>query len=101
VPYAIPNLPQPPPIEQCAADGYGNGVDENGDGQIDEGCLARPVFGCFTGGTLAPIGSTFTRTMKNGEVDPFILARDGEGWILISRRKVKNQTTVEMRCDGL
>jgi hypothetical protein len=32
----------PPPQETCNPDGTGNGVDEDGDGQIDEGCTAPP-----------------------------------------------------------
>lgn len=34
--------PPPPPAELCNADGTGNGVDENGDGVIDEGCIVPP-----------------------------------------------------------
>jgi hypothetical protein len=57
--------------------------------------------GCLTGGTLAPIGSLLTQTMRNGDVDAFVAARVAEGWALRSRAKVKNQTTVTMECRGL
>jgi hypothetical protein len=60
-----------------------------------------PSSGCLTGGTLAPIGSILTQTMKNGDVDPFIAARRAEGWALTSRQKAKNLTTVTMQCRGL
>jgi hypothetical protein len=59
-----------------------------------------PSSGCLTGGTLAPIGSILTQTMKNGDVDPFIAARTAEGWALTSRKKAKNLTTVTMTCQG-
>jgi hypothetical protein len=32
----------PPPAEICGPDGYGNGVDDDGDGLIDETCAVRP-----------------------------------------------------------
>ena len=106
--YTEPLPPPPPPEELCGSDGFGNGLDDDGDGLIDERppCLEPPPLppppsGCLTGGTLAPIGSTLTHTMKNGEADPFILARRAEGWTLLSRRKVKNLTTVMMECRGL
>lgn len=38
---SAPNV-GPPPEETCAADGTGNGVDEDGDGQVDEGCKPPP-----------------------------------------------------------
>lgn len=34
--------PLPTPVEACGLDGYGNGVDEDQDGLIDEGCQVRP-----------------------------------------------------------
>src|SRR5688572_9917800 len=103
-------LPPPPP-----PDSDGDGVSDANDTcpgtptgtPVDGfGCALPPPpppppSGCMTGGTLAPIGSTFTHTMKNGEADPFILARKAEGWVLLSRRKVKNLTTVTMECRGL
>jgi hypothetical protein len=60
-----------------------------------------PSSGCLTGGTLAPIGSLLSQTLKNGDVDAFIAARTAEGWALLSRRKVRNLTTVSMECRGL
>lgn len=56
--------------------------------------------GCVTGGTLAPIGARLNQTMKNGDADPFILARKAEGWVLLSRTKARNLTSVSMECRG-
>jgi hypothetical protein len=41
-PWVAYQGPPPPPVETCAADGTGNGIDEDGDGEIDEGCLPPP-----------------------------------------------------------
>lgn len=37
-----PVTPPPPLVELCNPDGTGNGIDENGDGRVDEGCTQAP-----------------------------------------------------------
>ena len=127
----VPGAPSPPP-ETCAPDGYGNGVDEDGDGLVDEGCLVPPTeqcgpdgagngidedrdgvvdegcapppptpAGCFTNGTLAPIDAMLTWSGKNSLADAVLLARQGEGWVLIVRQKVRNTTTLTLTCLGV
>lgn len=58
--------------------------------------------GCLTGKTLAPIGSLLNWTGKHGDADPFIAAREAEGWVLVpgSRKKMRNFTTLQMECQG-
>jgi hypothetical protein len=54
--------------------------------------------GCLTFRVSYQPGARLSWTMKNGEADPFIAARSAELWVLISRSKVRSQTTITMEC---
>lgn len=95
--------PPPPPQELCAADGTGNGIDDDGDGVVDEGCLPPPpppAPTCVTNGVTYPAATVVVATVKNGDADPVIAARTGEGWALLTRKKVRNLTTLTFECRG-
>ena len=63
VPTPPPSLPPP---ELCAPDGTGNGVDENGDGQIDEGCLPKTSPNGTVGTSIVDCASaTWTLSVYN------------------------------------
>lgn len=98
-------LAAPPPPESCAADGTGNGIDEDLDGVIDEGCAIPPPPPpapkvCVTNGITYSAGTTVTGTFKNGDADTVIAARTAEGWIVLSRSKLRNLTTITFQCRG-
>jgi hypothetical protein len=100
--------PQAPP-ETCAPDGTGNGVDEDRDGQTDEGCLPpQPtpqgcrLMGSLLNGQPYPIGYRFQALMAQKQVDAFAAARSAEGWFeWRKRQKDRNQVTLFMECRGL
>jgi hypothetical protein len=54
---------------------------------------------CTYLGTPYPIGTVLPSfTMRNGQVDTWLLARAAEGWVVIQRTKLKNMTTITIRC---
>lgn len=114
--YAMPSgesPPPPPPPELCAPDGTGNGVDEDQDGQVDEGCAVPPpppppppsgctLEGGLLNGQLYPIGYRFEVSMAQKFVDGFLSARAAEGWAeWRTRQKVRNISRLFMECRGI
>lgn len=54
--------PQPPPVEVC-----GNGLDDNADGQVDEGCTPQPPPPtCAPGATCVTSGAELTTALQAG-----------------------------------
>lgn len=98
------NPPPPPPQELCNADGTGNGIDDDSDGQIDEGCLPPPPppGGCVTGGIAYGVGAEATWQIRTRDYDAWLAAREREGWIYVSAfNQNRNQLRVTIRCQGL
>lgn len=57
-----------------------------------------PVTACVTNGVTYALGATLTQTMKNGQVGPWLTARELEGWGLLSTSKAKSLSTVTVEC---
>lgn len=58
-----------------------------------------PSTTCTYNGTAYAIGATLGPfTMKNGQVDAFLAARQAEGWAVASRTRTKSQTTLTLIC---
>ena len=57
-----------------------------------------PPAQCLTFGTGYAPGDRLAWSGKHGEADPFIAERSAEGWVLISRSKVRNITTLVLEC---
>lgn len=64
---------------------------------------APPSSGCWSDGVLLPLGTvkTWTFTTRHGEVGTWIIAREREGWELVSWNKYRGTTTVVMTCAGV
>ena len=74
-----PRIALPPPPESCGADGYGNGIDDDGDGQIDEGCAVRPP-----ADTIAPtVSLSVTRNGKSANYTATATAKDNVGIVSV------------------
>lgn len=56
---------------------------------------------CVTNGATYSAGAFISGTFKNGDADLVIATRTAEGWVLLSRKKLKNLTTLTFQCRGL